>query len=157
MKMEGESSVRRYLHAYALNLEEILTLKSQLPEMIARDWYEHFHRSLLVYFLGEKEDGSINYDLPEGLSWDGLEGLDLFPRIKEAMAERFSSPQEASRHLGLTFLSKEYQLRGILKGRLREETMAQMANGLGLSRRLLFFYFRQEELRRMLGADTALP
>lgn len=126
--------------ARPLSDEDIQWIVGAFPGQSHREWYEHFHRSELAYFLGKREGGAIDYRLPPGMSFEDLGRLDLFARLESLSAEP-GSPIPRS------------VIRSIRKsGNPGERTLVQLSRWSGLDRRLLFLYFRREDLRSFLEA-----
>ncbi len=113
-------------------------LAERFPRLSYREWYEHFHRPELAFFLGRREDGAIDYRLPEGLDFAALERLDTVARIEERSRETG----------GAVPLSVLRSLRK--SGNPGERSLVQISRWTGLDRRLLFLYFRREDLRPFL-------
>lgn len=113
-------------------------LAERFPRLSYREWYEHFHRSELAFFLGRREDGAIDYRLPEGMDYEALERLDMVARIEDRSREAGGSvPLSVLRSLRKS-------------GNPGERSLVQISRWTGLDRRLLFMYFRREDLRPFL-------
>jgi transcriptional regulator with XRE-family HTH domain len=133
-----------------LTVGEIQTLTRAFPGLSYRDWYEHFQAYALNYFLGRNLDGSVDYSLPEGWTLERLRGWDLRSAVRAAVDARFTSPREAAAATGVGFLARNENLvRGIKERSWTNDTIAQVARGLGMDRRLLFLYFRHPDLPPM--------
>ncbi len=120
-------------------------LAERFSRLSYREWYEHFHRSELAYFLGRREDGTIDYRLPEGLDFAALERLDMVARIEQRS-------REAGGAVPLSVL------RSLRKnGNPGERSLVQISRWTGLDRRLLFLYFRRQDLRPFLEGGGPGP
>jgi transcriptional regulator with XRE-family HTH domain len=138
----------------SLNWEELLLLKRIFPECSLKEMYEYFNHATLVYFLGKKPDGSINYDLANGMRWEDLDQLDFYAYLKAEFSKKFPSMAIASKTIGVPFLrNKEDVQRSIRKGTWREETIARVSQGLD-GDRMPFLYFKRHELKQVLEADN---
>jgi transcriptional regulator with XRE-family HTH domain len=133
-----------------LTLSDLRFLKGYFPGLPLRYFYEHYYYSALSYFLGKKEDETIQFERPGGLSWRWIEKLNLPKVIRESLDARGLSLRDAVR-LGLTELGSlpQFQER-IEEGRIKDETLARISRVLGIDRRLLYFYVHRRELRQVL-------
>lgn len=143
----------KYWHGIrSLVPEEIRLLCDRLPELDYRKWFEHFYGPQLEYFLGRLPDSAYDYRLPGGHSWESLAALDLEALLRQAMARHYPSPKAAAAEIGVGFLGDNANLKRSIAGRAwPNDNIARIARGLRVDRRLLYFYFRQAELREVLG------
>jgi transcriptional regulator with XRE-family HTH domain len=136
---------------HPLTVEEIRRLSDSFPGLSYREWYEHFQGHALAYFLGRRVDGGIDYSLPEGWNYQNIASWDLKGELRRAIAECYDSPRAAAEQIGVGFLARNENLNRSLKDMSwTNDTIARVARGLGLDRRLIFLYFRAEELRPIL-------
>ncbi|MCC6273642.1 MAG: helix-turn-helix transcriptional regulator [Deltaproteobacteria bacterium] len=137
---------------HPLTVEEIRRLTEAFPVLSYREWYEHFQGHALAHFLGRRMDGEFDYSLPEGWNLERLRAWDLRSEIRNAVAARYASPRAAAEAVGVGFLARSENLaRSLKEMSWTNDTIARIARGLGLDRRLLFLYFRGAELEPMLG------
>ena len=147
-----EGLARKYWQKiHPLTVGEIQRLSEFLPALSYREWYEHFQGHALAYFLGRRINGEINYSLPEGWNFGSIAHWPLKAELRRAIAERYASPRAAAEQIGVGFLARNENLDRSLKDMSwTNDTIARVARGLGLDRRLIYLYFRAAELRPML-------
>lgn len=141
----SEAEAKKFVgEARILNLEDIRFLMSRLPALDYAQWYGHFHRSSLTYFLGQEPGGNIDYRTPAGLPPRAEGPGELWEGLHEQIV-RNGAPLPAN---------QARRLRGAIEqgSRLDTMTLARLAREQGLDRRWLFFHFRRPELAPILGA-----
>jgi len=141
----SEAEAKKYVgEARILNLEDIRFLRSRIPALDYAQWYGHFHRSSLTYFLGQEPGGNIDYRPPAGLPPRTEGPGELWEGLHEQIV-RNGAPLPAS---------QARRLRGAIEqgSRLDTMTLARLAREQGLDRRWLFFHFRRPELAPILEA-----
>lgn len=135
-----ESLAEKFLgEARILKLGDLLRLRELVPNLDHRRWYEHFYRSPLNFFLGSDAEGRIDYRIPEGLDLAGLERLDMNSRLEAATGGSAGDGPLRTLHGALR--------RG---GDPSDATLAQLARLAGIDRRLLYLYYRRQELAAIL-------
>jgi transcriptional regulator with XRE-family HTH domain len=141
-----------------LNFEEVESLARGL-KLPPRSWVEKYFRSSLVYFLGAKEDGTLDFSFPASAKgWRELDEFDLQSLIERKILARFPSFTQAARGLNAPYLASPTTIRkGIEGGNWKEETMARLSRDLEIDQRLIYFYLHRVELRRLLESEPANP
>ncbi len=124
---------------YPLNADSIALLAGRFPNLSYREMYEHFNRASLAYFLGRDGEGRIDYRIPGGLDFAGLDRFDMMAKL------------EATAGGG-----KETATLRVLRVTLRrggepsDATLAQLGRLPGIDQRLLYLYYRRRELAAIL-------
>ena len=123
--------------ASPLNVEQIRLLTERFPSLSYREWYEHFHRPSLNYFLGRDSAGGIDYRVPGGLDLAGLHTLDISRYVREAGPIN----SEAATRLLRRFSAG---------GRLSDASIEVLARASSADRRVLYLFNRRQELMPIL-------
>ncbi|MCE9626267.1 MAG: helix-turn-helix domain-containing protein [Deltaproteobacteria bacterium] len=151
MDLTSHQAKKYWQKIHPLTVTEIARLALTFPRLSYPRWYEHFHGHALAYFLGRGLDGEIDYRLPEGMNLASLNDWDIKAAIRQGIEARYSSPKEAAQEIGVAFLADRDNLnRGLKDLTWSNDTIARVARGLGIDRRLLFLYFRRREISPML-------
>lgn len=139
---------QKYFNAkLPLGQPEILRL-SQLPEISYQEWYEHFFRAPLVYFLG-RENGKIDYS-SSAAGWSELESWDIRSMVLNQMKPRdLTTRQRREVYDFLRNLEKA-------PDKIRPETLVHAARISGFPARDLFLFARRHHLRPMLDPEFEL-
>jgi transcriptional regulator with XRE-family HTH domain len=137
------ASAAKYLgEGRVLEVEDIRRLSSLVPALDYRQWFEHFNRSELAFFLGTHPDGSVDFRPPADLPPRVVTPVDQLAVFLDRIEELGLSSRYGSRSgLESTILSG---------GRLRTSTLLQLSFSPGLDRRWLYFHFRRPELEPIL-------
>lgn len=148
------SQARKYVSpTEAIPFAAIVLLKQVLPRVDAKRVYEFSHQGYLAYFLGYNGDGKIDYSLPDGWSWKNVNNVKKFSNFfADKVYEKYGSFYTASRALKVSLVRTLDEFKKLLKNReVSERAMAAFARGLGIDRRLIFWFFRRHELGYILG------
>lgn len=161
--MNGKINLNKagdYLNASRyVSLADIYLLKEMIPEVDLQDWYEYVNHAALEYYLGMNGDGRINYSLPAGITWDDIENPDFMMRlIQEKIRAVYGTATLARKSTGLRSVETSKRIREEILGvNPPDITIARLAQGLKVDRRLLYFYFRREPLKRVIAEMKVVP
>lgn len=144
----------------AIPFDAIVLLKQVLPVVDAKRVYEFSNQGYLAYFLGYNGDGKIDYRLPEGWNWEDVNNIKKFSdHFAASVYEKYGSFYTASRELKVSLVRTLEEFEKLMQNReVSERAMAAFARGLGIDRRLIFWFFRRHELGYILNLnDGNLP
>ncbi|HEX5034413.1 MAG TPA: hypothetical protein VFW62_08045, partial [bacterium] len=120
-----------------LNVEQIRLLTERFPSLSYREWYEHFHRPSLNYFLGRDAAGGIDYKIPGGLDLAGLSALDIGQIVREA------GPIKSE---AVTRLLRRFSA----GAELSDASIEVLARVSGADRKVMYMFNRRQELAPIL-------
>lgn len=111
-----------------------------------REWFEHYYRPELQFFLGRGEGGGYDYALPKGLTWEAFKGWDIPQMLQNSLKTKSVSQGERN-----TFLEILREERRYGRGTFPVNNIPFLSRISGMSRKLLYLWSRRVELEPMLG------
>jgi transcriptional regulator with XRE-family HTH domain len=165
MVQQGVKDVETYLHQALANhpgLAEKLLAVGQAPtpeEMkiidgilpqgpTYREWFEHYYRPELQFFLGKREGGGYDYSLPNGLSWAAFKAWDIPHMLSHSFQTKSAPSEERKTFTQILWDEKRYE-----RGRFPLNAIPFLSRTSGIHQKLLYLWSRREELDPIMGGE----